>query len=139
MKMNRIILLTLLFAVMQPSYGQTDEEAIASTVNDYLEGTSKAKPELVRQAFHPDLNLFSVNENDQLKIWKGTDYISSFEGKEPNNRLGKILSIDFENDAAVVKVEISYPKRSLVFIDYIMLLKVEGKWTIIQKMYTRIE
>ena len=135
--MNKILVLVFLFVGMQANYGQTDQEAITSTVNDYLEGTSKAKPELVRQAFHPDLNLYSVDENDKLKVWKGTDYISSFEGKEPNNRLGKILSIDLENDAAIVKAEISYPKRSLVFIDYIMLLKVAGKWTIIQKMYTR--
>lgn len=116
---------------------QSETALIENVLNDYLEGTSKAKPDQVRQAFHPDLNLYSVDEDDKLKIWKGSDYISGFEGKEPSNRLGKILSIDFENDAAIAKAEISYPNRPLVFIDYFMLLKIEGEWTIIHKMYTR--
>ena len=135
--MKRLLLILTLMSSSFISMAQSETQLIEDTLNDYLEGTSKAKPDQVRKAFHPDLNLYSLDENKKLKIWKGSDYISGFEGKEASNRLGKILSVDFENDIAMAKAEISYPNNPVVFIDYFMLLKIEGKWTIVHKMYTR--
>ena len=37
----------------------------------------------------------------------------------------------------MAKVEISHPKSPSTYVDYFMLLKLEGKWTIIHKMYTK--
>ncbi|MEO1437341.1 MAG: nuclear transport factor 2 family protein [Bacteroidota bacterium] len=48
-----------------------------------------------------------------------------------------MLMVDQENDAATAKVEIKMGER--LYIDYFLLLKLEGTWTIIHKSYTRKE
>lgn len=47
---------------------QSEIALIAETLNDYLQGTSLAKPDQVREAFHSDLNLYSVDQEDKLVI-----------------------------------------------------------------------
>ncbi|MFK7774153.1 MAG: nuclear transport factor 2 family protein [Saprospiraceae bacterium] len=114
----------------------TEKELITKTLMKYIEGSTGGKPELLKKAFHPDLNLYYVKKG-AFKVWSGTDYIKDTKEGQPTGENGKILSIDFENDAAVAKVEISHPKSETPYIDYFMLLKVEGEWTIIHKMFTK--
>ena len=137
MMLKNILLLVVCF-VSSFSYGQSEMTLIEDTINDYLEGTSLAKPEQIKLAFHPDLNLYSLDNEGKLSIWKGADYIAGHEGQKPSHRLGEILHVDYENNAAMAKVEITYPQnKEVAYIDYFMLLKLEGKWTIIHKMYTK--
>jgi len=110
-------------------------KAITKTLNDYLEGTSNGEPERLKRAFHKDLNLYSVN-SDTLRTWSGKGYISNFKPGEKHNRIGKIISIDYENDAAVAKIEILMPGNKRVYTDYMLMLKVEGAWKIIHKSFT---
>lgn len=117
-------------------YSQTEAEKIASTLEKYIEGSTNGKPHLLKEAFHPDLNLYYIR-NDEIKAWSGISYIADTKEGKPTGESGKILSIDYENNAAVAKVEISHPDQPQPFIDYFMLLKEKGKWVIIHKMFTR--
>ena len=112
-----------------------DMVAIRATLVDYIEGSTNGQPDRLKQAFHPDLNLYSVR-NKKLRIWAGVDYIKSTKQGVSTGEKGTILSIDLENDIAVAKVEISPPKGS-PFVDYFMLLKLGTDWKIVHKMYTR--
>lgn len=102
---------------------------------DYIEGTAEGQPERLRIAFHPDFNLYTVTENDSLLIRNGQQYINGFKSGQKINRPGKILSIDFENNAATAKVEITMP-NGRIYTDYFLLLKYLGHWRIVQKSYT---
>ncbi|MDX6183962.1 hypothetical protein LNP22_13180 [Flavobacterium flavipigmentatum] len=42
-------------------------------------------------------------------MWKGQEYIGNFKDGKKSNRIGRILFIDIENDAAIAKVEILMP------------------------------
>ena len=55
----------------------------------------------------------------------------------PTGETGKIISIDYENDIAVAKVEISHPKSPKPYVDYFMLVKAQGRWIIVHKMFTK--
>lgn len=110
-------------------------ELIAQTLTDYIEGTANGDPERVRRAFHPDFNLFTVTEADSLRIRSGKEYIANIKPGEKANRVGRIVSIDYERDAAIAKVEIVIPNWK-VFTDYFLLLKYEGSWKIVHKSYT---
>lgn len=140
MKSFLLTICTLLaFAPALAQEEKSDFELITQTIQYYLDGTSQDKPELIKKAFHPDLNLYAINNDGSLRVWPGVDYISNFKGGNPNNRIGKILSIDIENNTAQAKASIEYPDdRPYMFIDYFMLLKIEGQWKIVHKMYTRI-
>lgn len=115
----------------------TETELIRSTLMDYIQGSTNGQPDRLKKAFHPDLNLYSIGKDGKMSIWSGTDYILDTKEGQPTGETGKILSIDYENNAAMAKVEIAHPKSSSPYIDYFMLLKIEGKWTIVHKMYTK--
>lgn len=117
--------------------GQSDMELITQTLSDYIEGSTEGQPDRLKTAFHPDLNLYSINNEGKVSVWAGTAYIEDTKEGKPTGEGGKIISIDYENNAAMAKVEISHPKSKSTYVDYFMLLKVEGKWTIIHKMYTK--
>ena len=110
-------------------------EQIRKTLMDYIEGTANGEPERLRDAFHQDLNLYSV-AGDTLRPLSGQTYIGYFEDRKPRNRIGRIISIDYENDAATAKIEILMPARKRMYTDYLLLLKLQGKWKIIHKSFT---
>lgn len=133
--MKKVFLFALALFLSTSVYAQTEKELITDTINDYIEGTSFGNQDQVRKAFHPDLNLYSIR-NGKLNVWFGQDYINGITEGRDTGRKGKILSIDYENDVAVAKAEIIIPGRDAPFIDYFILAKAEGKWTIIHKAYT---
>lgn len=114
---------------------QTEFENINKVLLDYIEGTANGKPNRVRNAFHKELNLYHI-KNDSLVTWKGKGYVDNIKPGKKSNRIGRIVSIDVENDAAMAKIEIVMPQRKRIYTDYMMLLKVEGQWKIIHKSFT---
>lgn len=110
-------------------------EQIQETLMKYIDGTANGEPDKLKEAFHPDFNLYSVTKEDSLRVWSGQDYIGGIKVGEKSNRVGRIISIDFEKDAAIAKVEILIPNWR-VFTDYFLLLKYQGSWKIVHKSYT---
>ena len=84
---------------------------IQSVVQKYFEGTSQGKPELVREVFFPSLELQFVGGDGELKRWKGQDYIDGIKVGEVNSRVGRLVSVDFTDNAAVAKAEIASGDR----------------------------
>ncbi len=138
MKMKSLLFLLFVFTICT-SNAQANKSEIAKiteTLVDYIEGSTNGQPNRLKKAFHSDLNLYYI-KNDELKIWSGKKYIESTKEGKPTGEKGKIISIDFENDIAVAKVQISHPKRKVPYIDYFMLTKIKGHWTIVHKMFTK--
>lgn len=133
MKLIFAILFNLLFIVCL--IAQDERSKIEATVMDYIESTANGEPDRLRSAFDKDLNLYYV-KNDSLKTWDGEEYIAQIKKGVKNNRIGKIISIDFVNDAAMVKVEIDIPARKRKYTDYLILLKYDGRWKIVHKSFT---
>ena len=113
----------------------TVNQQITETLMNYIDGTGNGEPEKLRKAFHPDFNLYTVTSEDSLRIRSGEKYISGVKEGEKSNRIGRIISIDYEKDAAMAKAEIVIPNWR-IFTDYFLLLKYEGSWKIVQKSYT---
>jgi len=116
---------------------QTEHENITKTLMDYIEGTANGEPDRVRRAFHKDLNLYTV-ANDSLRVWNGQNYVGGIKEGNKSNRIGRIVSIDIENDAASAKIEILMPDYKRKYTDYLLLLKYQGQWKIIHKSYTYV-
>ena len=118
---------------------QTDSKSeinlISETLMNYIDGTANGELDKLQKAFHPDFNLYSVTDEDSLRVWHGKDYVGNIKEGKKSNRIGRIISIDFENNAAMAKAEIVIPNWR-VFTDYFLLLKYEGSWKIVHKSYT---
>lgn len=139
MKFSKIVLILLLMLFQSTVFAQTaskksEKEQIEETLMHYIEGTANGEPKRLQKAFHPDFNLYSV-ANDSLKIWRGQEYIGNFKEGKKSNRVGRILFVDIENDAAIAKVEIEVPGWR-TFTDYFLILKYQGAWKIVHKSYT---
>lgn len=109
---------------------------ITETLTNYIEGSTNGQPARLKTAFHEDLNLYAV-KNGKLSIWTGDAYIEDTKEGVPTGETGKIISIDFENNIAVAKVQVSHPESNSPYVDYFMLMKLEEGWKIIHKMYTK--
>jgi len=130
-----LLLLNNLATNAQTENSKSDIEQITETLLDYIEGTANGEPDRLKKAFHPDFNLYTVTEKDSLRIRSGKEYIANIKAGEKSNRIGRIISIDYEKDAASAKAEIVIP-NCRIFTDYFLLLKYEGSWKIVQKSYT---
>lgn len=140
MKIQKHFLAFLLLLITLKGYAQSDSTQsdiaqITATLMDYIEGTANGEPERLRRAFHPDFNLYTVTQEDILRIRSGEEYIQGVKEGEKSDRIGRIIAINYENNAAMAKAEIIIPGWR-IFTDYFLLLKYEGSWKIVQKSYT---
>jgi len=136
--MKKIVLILVTLLVTISVNAQTEIENINKPLLDYIEGTANGEPDRLKRAFHPDFNLYFV-KNDSVNVWSGKGYVSNVKQGRKSNRIGKIISVDYVNDAAIAKIEIDMPDRKRLYTDYLMLLKVKGEWKIIHKSFTFVE
>ncbi len=139
MKLSKILLITFIFGGVicvkaQTENNQSEIAQIEETLMSYIDGTANGEPKKLKKAFHPDFNLYAIS-NDSLRVRSGKKYIGNVKEGEKSNRIGRIISIDYENDAAIAKAEIIIPNWR-IFTDYFLLMKYEGSWKIVQKSYT---
>ena len=134
--MKKSLAIFIFFLAFQGLQAQSEIEAISQTLMNYIEGSTNGKPDLLKKAFHPDLMLYYV-KNDEIKTWTRESYIADTKEGQPTGESGRILSIDYENNSAAAKVEISHPQSATPYIDYFMLLKVKEEWVIVHKMFTK--
>lgn len=113
---------------------KSDLEQITEILLDYIEGTANGQPERLRKVFHPNFNLYTVAK-DTLWTRSGEQYIAGVKPGEKVNRIGRIISIDIEKDAAIAKGEIEVPGWR-IFTDYFLILKYQGAWKIVHKSYS---
>ncbi len=132
--MKKIALFITLFIVISIQ-AQSEIEAINKVLYHYIEGTANGEPERLKEAFDENFNLYFVSK-DSLRPWSSKQYISNVKKGRKSNRIGKVLSIDYEGNAAVAKIEILMPARKRIYTDYLLLLKVKNKWKIIHKSFT---
>ena len=130
-----LLLIAGLKGQAQNQNSKSEIEQISETLMDYIEGTANGEPERLRKAFHPDFNLYAVTDKDSLLVRSGEKYIANVKPGEKSNRIGRIISIDYEKDAAIAKAEIVVPNWR-IFTDYFLLVKYQGSWKIVHKSYT---
>jgi hypothetical protein len=109
---------------------------IEDVIQDYFQGYQQADTKLIQNAFHADTRLLSV-DNGQLDKTEMSDWLKSLEDRRLRGDIRKgvlkIESIDSQDYAASVKLKITFP--AFEFTDYLSLLKIDGKWLIVGKIY----
>ena len=129
-------LLVLLFgAGAQASAQESEEAAVRAAIEHYFQGHATGQGEHFRKVFHPDAKLFFIRDG-KLTQWTSEEYISRAPGKpaaDEAQRKRRIDSIDITGDSAFVKLTLDYP--SVVFTDYMSMLKIDGRWMIVNKTF----
>lgn len=132
--MKKVLCIVLLL-VGTLGYSQSEIENINKVLYHYIDGTANGEPDRLKKAFDENFNLYFV-ANDSLRVWSGKQYVAGVKPGRKSNRIGKVLSIDYEGNAAIAKIEILMPARKRIYTDYLMLLKIKDEWKIIHKSFT---
>ncbi|UVM48426.1 MULTISPECIES: nuclear transport factor 2 family protein [unclassified Pseudomonas] len=109
--------------------------AIVDVLNQYNEGGAKADSALMKPAFNEQATMFGV-DGDKLvggAIQNLYDVIDNVFRPSPEAKAA-IVRIDIVGTAASARVDTDNVS-GLRFTDFFNLLKVEGKWTIVSKIY----
>ena len=110
---------------------------IETVVKDYFHGYLRAEADQVGRAFHPDARLLAV-EDGKLERTDVPDWLENIRSRREKGDLReaetRIAGVDLTGDAAVVKAVLRFPKFQ--FTDYLSLLKLNGAWRIVNKIYT---
>jgi len=112
--------------------------AIRFAVQTYLDGLYEGDADKIASVFHPTSAL-THEEGGKLTPRPRDQWLDAVRNRPSPKALGlsrhdEILQID-ESSAttAFVKLKCAIPPR--FFTDYLCLLKVEGRWQIVQKVF----
>jgi hypothetical protein len=115
---------------------QADETAaIRQALQYYLDGHATGDPDVMARAFHPSARLQFIRDG-AVAIRPLESYLGGMRGEpaaDESERERRVVMIDYEGTAAVAEIELDYP--SAVFTDYMQLLKVDGEWKIVNKIF----
>jgi hypothetical protein len=116
-----------------------DEAAVRQTVQYYFDGGENRDSLALRKAFHSDARMLYAKDGKLVVVPIG-EYItrvgsSKAQPGEVDSTRRRVTSVDVVGDAAIAKVELERPDALLT--DYMSLLKVDGRWQIVNKIFTR--
>ncbi|TGX42542.1 nuclear transport factor 2 family protein [Sphingomonas naasensis] len=130
------MLLLAALTIATPALAQEKDEAGArAAVNHYLAGHITGSADEFRAAFHPKGMLY-WNKDGAFAERTVTDFIAGAPGKpaaDEAQRRRSIESLDVTGNAAMAKVVLDYP--SVKFTDYLSLVKADGEWRIVNKIF----
>ena len=115
-----------------------DEAAVRATLQHYIQGHATGDGAHMRIAFHPAARLF-WSSADTLATRTSDEYIARMSGKPAADeasgvRKRRIERVDVTGNAATGKIVLDYPDAYIV--DYMSLLKTNGEWKIVNKIFT---
>ena len=111
-----------------------DNEMIEKTVQFYIDGAKSGKGDDMKPAFHKDATIFGYIGDDLFAgpIQKLFDW--NDENGPATELETRIASIDVVGTVAIVRLE-SDNWTGHKFTDFFTLLKVEGTWKIMNKVF----
>lgn len=108
--------------------------AIVAVLRNYIEGNAMAGSVLVKPAFHPQATIFGQNGQEVFgpevqKLYDVVDALPPYPGAR-----AAIARIDIAGTAASARVD-SDNVAGNRYTDFLNLLKVDGTWVIVSKIY----
>lgn len=132
-------LLTLLFVltfVTAPVAQTAEETGVRAAIDQYFKGHATGSGEEMRKAFLPTAHI-EGNRQGKFTSWTVDDYVRNFSGKpaaDEASRKRTIDRVDVAGTAAMARATLVHGQTT--FVDYFVLLKVDGAWKIANKVYT---
>lgn len=135
--MKQVVLVAFIISIFAVGViAQTpDKDAVRIPLENYIKGHATGDGEYMRKAFHTEGNLIFIRDGN-FTTRSFNEYISGFTGKpaaDEASRKRMIESVDVSGNAAAAKIILDYPTTR--FVDYMSLLKINGEWKIVAKIF----
>lgn len=118
---------------------RSDRDAVDQVMQTFMRAYTTADNTLARQVFRGDGVMigYSAARGPALATRTGEQFAEGFDGKPAANEAQRKRSyqiVDVAQNLAAVRVMLDYPGWDGV--DYVVLLKTDGQWTIMSKSWT---
>ena len=144
--MPRILLLLLsaaaVTAALSAANGEDpDERAIRQHIErTYFAGVRNSDTALAHKAFHPSIPAMYFVRDGGFAQRTIPEWLASIAERAPNppkpdSFPRRVVSVDVTHGVAVAKLQIRY--ADALVTDYMSLLKVDGQWVIVGKIFDR--
>jgi 4-oxalocrotonate tautomerase len=115
-------------------FGSNEFESVMVLVRDYFDGLHHGEVSKLRAIFHPDAYLKAPGLRRSLEEWLSAVARRPVPSQQGQPYNFKLLSIEIIKDQAMVKLEC--PLFDHFYVDFLSLLKENGRWLIVNKMYS---
>jgi protease I len=116
----------------------TDEAAVQETLMNYLDGGTYGDTVKLNKAFHPSASMKYIdNKTGEFKEVPIAEYLGRAKANagKKSERKTKIVYTTISGTAAQARLEID--GGTYVFHDYMSILKINGEWKIVGKIFWR--
>jgi hypothetical protein len=127
------VFIILVFSVGILAQSVNEETAVKACLANYFSNDGATR----EKAFHTSAYMKYVdNKTNEFKDVPIADFIARVKAN-PNKteHTNEIISLNIEGFAAQAKLKIEYPTH--IFYDYMNLLKINGEWKIVSKIFWR--
>ena len=112
----------------------SDYWKVVAVVNMYVEGCREGKSDIMKPAFHKDATMYGYL-NGELSVGSIENLYGAVDqfGADSNTK-ARVDVLSIEGTAATVRVTLE-DWHGIVFTDFHSLLKIDGEWKIIAKVF----
>ena len=116
----------------------SEYDAVIEAAQAYVDGYRAGDISGIERAFHKDSVMWGYSGNDLLQGPAIPVFMSAFKslGASPNVR-SRLDILAIAPTAAVVRVDMENDIMGASYHDFLSLLKIDGQWKIISKIFQR--
>ena len=131
------VLFVIVAGVVALVANPTQSEIAAARVplENYIQGHVTGNGDFMRKAFHTEARILAFSNGKMMNL-TAEEFASRFNGKpaaDEAQRKRRIESVEITGNAGVGKIVLAYP--AVTYTDYMSLLKVDGEWKIVNKVF----
>ena len=126
------------FPLHAASEPEAEVAAARIPLENYINAHATGNPDYIRKAFFPDAKIMAFRDGKLLNLTV-EEFASRFSGKpaaDESQRKRRIDSLDITGNAGIARIVLDYPDATLT--DYMSLLKVNGEWKIVNKVFNAV-
>jgi hypothetical protein len=134
MKMYIVALVALIASFTVTAQDKTDEAAVRACLEEYMSGDGNR----MEKAFHPSATMKYIDaQTNEFKDVPIADFIARVKANtnKSERKIG-IVSVNIEGSAANGKIKIE--TGNVIMYDYMNMLKINGEWKIVSKIFSRM-
>ncbi len=114
---------------------QSEATAARVPLENYIQGHATGNGDFMRKAFHTEAKIMAFRDGKMMNLTV-EEFASRFNGKpapDEAQRKRRIENVEITGNAGVGKIVLEYP--TVTYTDYMSLLKVDGEWKIVNKVF----
>lgn len=113
-----------------------EEAAVREAVDHYMKGIMQYSKAELEEAFWSDAHIMSYGRRGLFDS-PFSEWVGFTERNQPpsdtSGYVNTVVSVDIAGNAAVVKTDLVWP--NVHYVDYLSLLKIDGQWRIVNKIF----